>query len=173
MGTTPHSPPAPCPVSATFVHTSPPPPAAPERLFAQNHHGVYRSDDGGDQWVSIAEGLPADFGFPIVVHPHQPETVFVFPLVADGQRIPPRGRARVWRSDDAGETWTASSRGLPDGFWAAVMRDAMTTDRAEQAGLYLGARDGSVFASLDDGDSWTQIAAHLPDVLSVRAAVVP
>lgn len=144
----------------------------PQRLFAQNHHGVYRSDDAGEHWVSIADGLPADFGFPIVVHPHDPDTVFVFPLVADGERFAPNGEARVWRSGDAGQTWTPSSQGLPDGFWAAVMRDAMTTDRAEQAGLYLGARDGSVFASLDDGDSWTQLAAHLPDVLSVRAVVV-
>ena len=147
-------------------------PAAPERLFAQNHHGVYRSDDGGDAWVSIADGLPADFGFPIVVHPHDPDTVYVFPLVADGQRIPPQGQARVWRSSDAGNSWTASRAGLPDQFWSAVMRDAMTTDQAEQAGLYFGARDGSVFASLDGGDQWSQIAAHLPDVLSVRAAVV-
>ena len=164
--------PDPWPEFGQCVHKVAAHPAAPERLFAQNHHGVYRSDDGGDQWVSIADGLPADFGFPIVVHPHQPETVFVFPLVADGARIPPQGQARVWRSADAGETWTPSGRGLPDQFWAAVMRDAMTTDRADQAGLYLGARDGSVFASLDDGDSWTQIAAHLPDVLSVRAAVI-
>ncbi len=144
----------------------------PQRLFAQNHHGVYRSDDAGDHWVSIADGLPADFGFPIVVHPHDPDTVYVFPLVADGERFAPDGRARVWRSTDAGRTWTPSAHGLPDGFWAAVMRDALTTDQADPAGLYLGARDGSVFASLDGGDSWNQLAAHLPDVLTVRALVV-
>jgi hypothetical protein len=164
--------PDPWPEFGQCVHKVASHPAAPHRLFAQNHHGVYRSDDGGDRWVSIAEGLPADFGFPIVVHPHQPETVYVFPLVADGARIPPEGQARVWRSTDAGQSWTPSASGLPDDFWAAVMRDAMTTDRAEQAGLYLGARDGSVFASLDDGDSWSQIAAHLPDVLSVRAVAI-
>ena len=164
--------PDPWPEFGQCVHKVAGHPSVPDRLFAQNHHGVYRSDDGGDRWVSIADGLPADFGFPIVVHPHQPGTVFVFPLVADGARIPPGGRARVWRSTDAGESWAPSGRGLPDGFWAAVMRDAMTTDQAEDAGLYLGARDGSVFASLDGGDSWTQIAAHLPDVLTVRAAVL-
>lgn len=147
-------------------------PDKPDQLFAQNHHGVYRSDDAGDNWNSIADGLPADFGFPIVVHPHDPDTVFVFPLTADMQRIPPGGEARVWRSRDAGETWTPSSSGLPDNFYAAVMRDAMTTDNADPAGLYLGARDGSVFASVDDGDNWIQIASHLPDVLSVRVAVV-
>ena len=164
--------PDPWPEFGQCVHKVASHPSAPSRLFAQNHHGVYRSDDGGDRWVSIADGLPADFGFPIVVHPHQPETVYVFPLVADGARIPPEGQARVWRSTDAGESWTPNGQGLPDDFWAAVMRDAMTTDRAEQAGLYLGARDGSVFASVDDGESWDQIAAHLPDVLSVRALAV-
>jgi len=141
-------------------------------MYAQNHHGVYRSDDAGAEWVSIADGLPADFGFPIVVHPHDPDTVYVFPLVADGERIPPGGRARVWRSTDAGVTWTESAAGLPDHFFAAVMRDAFTADNADRTGLYVGARDGCVFASLDDGESWTELVDHLPDVLSIRAAVV-
>lgn len=163
--------PDPWPEFGQCVHKIAAHPSAPQRMFAQNHHGVYRSDDGGDRWVSIAEGLPADFGFPIVVHPHRPDTVFTFPLVADGERIPPRGEARVWRSDDAGATWAPSRAGLPDGFFAGVMRDAMAADRADQMGLYLGARDGSVFCSTDDGERWAPIAAHLPDVLSVRAAV--
>jgi photosystem II stability/assembly factor-like uncharacterized protein len=107
-----------------------------------------------------------------VVHPRKPETVFVFPLAADVNRFPPEGIARVWRSDDAGESWTPSESGLPDRFFAAVLRDAMTADNAEDAGLYFGARDGSVFVSTDDGANWRQIAAHLPDVLSVRAAMV-
>lgn len=164
--------PDPWPEYGQCVHKVAAHPSAPNRLYAQNHHGVYRSDDGGDQWVSIAEGLPADFGFPIVVHPHRPDTVYVFPLVADGERIPPNGQARVWRSDDAGGSWTASSSGLPDGFYSAVMRDALTADAGDPMGLYFGARDGSVFASTDDGASWSQIGAHLPDVLSVRAALV-
>jgi photosystem II stability/assembly factor-like uncharacterized protein len=164
--------PDPWPEFGQCVHKIAAHPSAPERMFAQNHHGVYRSDDAGDQWVSIADGLPADFGFPIVVHPHRPDTVFVFPLVADGERIPPKGQARVWRSDDAGETWRPSASGLPDGFYAAVMRDAMSADNGEQTGLYLGARDGTIYASTDDGENWSQIVAHLPDVLSVRAAVV-
>jgi len=164
--------PDPWPEFGQCVHKVAAHPARPERMYAQNHHGVYRSDDAGGQWISIADGLPADFGFPIVVHPHDPDTVFVFPLTADSERIPPGGRARVWRSTDAGTTWTPSAAGLPDRFFAAVMRDALTADNAEQTGLYLGARDGSVFASLDDGESWTEIVDHLPDVLSVRAAVV-
>jgi hypothetical protein len=145
---------------------------APNRIFAQNHGGVYRSDNGGDQWTSIADGLPSDFGFPIVVHPRKPQTVFVFPLSADVNRFPPEGMARVWRSDDAGVSWTPSESGLPHHFYAAVLRDAMTADNAENVGVYVGARDGSVFVSTDDGVTWRQIAAHLPDVLSVRAAMV-
>jgi photosystem II stability/assembly factor-like uncharacterized protein len=164
--------PDPWPEFGQCVHKVAAHPAAPDRLYAQNHHGVYRSDDGGNAWTSIADGLPADFGFPIVVHPTRPDTVFVFPLVADGARIPPDGRAQVWRSDDAGSSWAACADGLPEHFYAAVMRDAMTVDQADVPGVYVGARDGSVFASLDDGGRWTQIAAHLPDVLSVRAAVV-
>ena len=108
--------PDPWPEFGQCVHKVASHPRTPDRLFAQNHHGVYRSDDGGDAWVSIADGLPADFGFPIVVHPHQPDTVYVFPLVADGERFPPRGQARVWRSTDAGDTWTPSAAGLPDQF---------------------------------------------------------
>ena len=164
--------PDPWPEFGQCVHKVASHPARPERMYAQNHHGVYRSDDGGHTWESIADGLPSDFGFPIVVHPHDPDTVFVFPLVADGERIPPHGQARIWRSTDAGQTWAPSSAGLPDRFYAAVMRDALTADDAEQAGLYFGARDGSVYGSTDDGDTWTMLADHLPDVLSVRAAVV-
>ena len=122
--------------------------------------------------AAIAEGLPADFGFPVVVHPHRPETVYVFPLVADGARIPPEGRARVWRSADAGSTWEASSSGLPDGFYAAVMRDAMCVDDHDPAGVYFGARNGSVWASADEGDTWRQIVSNLPDVMVVRAASI-
>jgi hypothetical protein len=146
---------------------------SPERLYLQNHHGVYRSDDGGATWTSIADGLPSDFGFPIVVHPHRPDTVYVFPLKADGMRFPADGKCRVYRSDDAGATWTAPSEGLPDTpYYPAVLRDAMCADTADPAGIYFGTRSGEVYASADDGDSWRQVAAHLPDVLCVRAVVV-
>jgi hypothetical protein len=146
----------------------------PDRMYLQNHHGVYRTDDGGARWESIADGLPSDFGFPIVVDPNDPDTVFVFPLVADGERIPPGGRPRVWRSRDAGRSWTELAKGLPeDGFYSAVVRDAMCTDNAASTGVYFGSREGSVYASNDAGESWQQVAAHLPDVLSVRAAILP
>jgi photosystem II stability/assembly factor-like uncharacterized protein len=164
--------PDPWPEFGQCVHKVAMHPSHPDRMFAQNHHGVYRSDDGGDTWTSIADGLPSDFGFPIVVHPHHPETVYVFPLVADGDRMPPGGKAAVWRSDDAGETWRSSSTGLPADFYVGVMRDAFTTDQADPAGLYLGARDGTVYVSADEGESWTEVIQHLPDVMCVRAAVV-
>ena len=108
-------------------------PARPERLFLQNHGGVYRSDDEGGSWTSIADGLPADFGFPIVVHPHEPDTVYVFPINGGERRYPPEAKARVWRSQDAGDTWEELGDGLPDAFYVAVMRDAMCADDARVA----------------------------------------
>jgi len=145
----------------------------PDRLFLQNHHGVYRSDDAGATWRSIADGLPSDFGFAIVVHPHRPDTVYVAPLIADAMRFPPDGRCRVYRSDDAGETWKALSDGLPDGFWTATMRDAMCTDDADDTSVYFGSRSGEVYRGRDHGEHWERVVEHLPDVLCVRAAVVP
>jgi photosystem II stability/assembly factor-like uncharacterized protein len=146
---------------------------APERMYLQNHGGVYRSEDGGDSWQSIADGLPSDFGFPMAVHPRKPEVVYNFPLEADMSRFPPDGRCRVYRSTDAGETWSGLANGLPqDGFWNGVMRDALCTDDANPAGIYFGSRSGEVFASADEGNHWQRVAAHLPDVLCVRAAVV-
>lgn len=165
--------PDPYPEFGQCVHKVAVHPSQPDRFFAQNHHGVYRSDDGATSWQSIAEGLPCDFGFPMVVHPHRPEVIYNFPLQADSMRFPPDGLARVYRSEDAGASWQALGKGLPDGFWAAVMRDAMCVDDAEPAGVYFGSRTGEVYASRDEGDSWELVADHLPDVLCVRAAVVP
>ncbi|GAA4025408.1 exo-alpha-sialidase [Allokutzneria multivorans] len=165
--------PDPDPEFGQCVHKIAQHPSQPERFFAQNHHGVYRSDDGARTWQSIAEGLPSDFGFPMVVHPHRPEVIYTFPLTADGLRFPPDGRCRVYRSEDGGDSWTALSNGLPeDGFWAAVLRDAMCVDDADPAGVYFGSRTGEVYGSADEGDSWSLIAQHLPDVLCVRAASV-
>lgn len=165
--------PDPWPEFGQCVHKVAGHPARPDRMYLQNHHGVYRTDDGGLHWESIAAGLPSDFGFPIVVDPHDPDTVYVFPLVADGERIPPDARARVWRSRNAGASWTELSDGLPEeGFYSAVLRDAMCADDGSPTGLYFGSRDGSVFASNDAGDTWTLAASHLPDVLCVRGARV-
>ena len=147
-------------------------PSRPERLYLQNHGGVYRSDDHGVSWEYIADGLPSDFGFSIVVHPHEPDTIFVFPIGGGDGRYPPGGRARVWRSRDAGATWTELAQGLPDHFYVAVMRDAMCVDTHTQAGVYFGARNGTVWGSADGGDSWRKVASDLPDVMCVRAAAL-
>ncbi|GAT69310.1 glycosyl hydrolase [Planomonospora sphaerica] len=145
-------------------------PARPERLFLQHHFGVYRSDDFGGSWTSIGDSLPSDFGFPIVVHPERPDTVYVFPLKADMDRTPVDHRCRVFRSDDAGGSWQALSTGLPeDPLHSTVLRDAMC---ASPAGVFFGTRDGEVYGSRDDGESWFTVARHLPDVLTVRAAVL-
>ncbi|MGY1827553.1 exo-alpha-sialidase [Blastococcus sp. SYSU DS0541] len=145
----------------------------PARMYAQNHFGVFRTDDGGGSWTSIADGLPADFGFPIAASPTVPGTAWVVPLVADVQRVPPDGRLRVHRTRDAGGSWTEVGAGLPDGSWTAVLRDAFCTDDHETTGVYLGTRDGCVYASADEGETFTLVADHLPDVLVVRAARLP
>jgi photosystem II stability/assembly factor-like uncharacterized protein len=145
----------------------------PGRLFLQNHRGVYRSDDGGSTWTSIAAGLPCDFGFTMVTHPRRAGTAYTFPIESDGMRLPPDRQCRVFRTDDAGETWTALHAGLPDGrYYGGVLRDALCADDSETTGLYFGTRNGEVFASADEGEHWTTVAEHLPDVLCVRAAQV-
>jgi hypothetical protein len=142
-------------------------------LYAQNHGGVYRSDDAGDHWESIADGLPSDFGFPVVSHPRVDGTIWLFPLAASDGRFPVDGDCRVYRSRDRGATWEELGKGLPDGsFFAGVMRDALCVDDADPVGVYFGSRDGTVYASADQGDSWSVVAEHLPDVLCVRAATL-
>jgi hypothetical protein len=145
----------------------------PERYYAQNHHGVYRSVDGGGTWQSIADPLPSDFGFAMVAHPRHGGTIWNFPLTADSKRHPVDLRCRVFRSTDAGDSWQPQQAGLPEEpFYPVVLRDAMCADDAETAGVYFGTRSGEVFASRDEGESWSAVAAHLPDVLTVRAATV-
>jgi len=145
-------------------------PVNPERLYAQNHHGVYRSEDDGATWTSIADGLPSDFGFAMVAHPSRADTIWNFPLQADAVRFPPDFKCQVFRSQDAGKSWQPQSAGLPDGpFYPAVLRDAMCTDSADPAGVYFGTRNGEVFASADEGENWESVVSNLPDVLCVRA----
>ena len=145
----------------------------PDRLYAQNHFGVYRSDDRGDSWTAIENGLPSNFGFAMVVHPHRPDTIYNFPLQADTERFPPDTRCRVYRSENAGGEWLPLTTGLPgDPYYGAVLRDAMVADTADPAGVYFGTRLGEVYASRDHGDTWSLVAEHLPDVLSVRVAEI-
>ncbi len=122
-------------------------------LYQQNHHGVYRSSDGGRIWHDITEGLPSTFGFPIAVHPRDTETVWVFPLNGDDQgRFPPDASDAVWKSGDGGGTWTAKRKGLPErDCFFTVLRQAMAVDSGEPTGVYFGTNTGSVFASADEG----------------------
>ncbi len=137
-------------------------------LYMQNHNGVFRSRDEGRTWHEITEGLPSNFGFPVAVHPQDPDTLFVLPLSEWGGRTPPEGKATVWRSADSGDSWQPMRDGLPDNAYFTVLRQAMATDRAAQAGIYFGTNSGSVFASNDGGETWGEIARHLPTVLGVE-----
>lgn len=153
------------------VHKVAASPDRPDQLFAQNHGGVFRSDDWGTSWTSIADGLPSDFGFPVVAHPRRPGTAWLFPLVADADRRPATGRLEVYRTDDAGAAWTSLHKGLPgEPHAGVVLRDAMCADDGDPASVYFGTRTGEVYAGADEGATWTPVAEHLPDVLSLRAA---
>lgn len=142
----------------------------PDRLYAQNHPGVFRSDDSGKSWTSISKDLPYEFGFPVLASPTTPDLIWVVPLEADACRVPPGGRLRVQRSRDGGNSWTEVGEGLPDAYWGVVLRDAACVDAGDPTGVYVGTRDGCVYASADEGETFREVAAHLPDVLVVRAA---
>ncbi len=145
-----------------------------QRLYQQNHCGMYRSDDGGRSWQSIENGLPSTFGFPAAAHPRDPDTLFLLPLNGDSAgRFMPDGRAAVWRTRDGGATWRDLRDGLPqEHAYFGVLRQAMATDALEPAGVYFGTGTGSVYASADEGDNWTEIARHLPTISSIETFVV-
>lgn len=141
-------------------------------LYQQNHFGVYRSRDGGASWQEISAGLPSDFGFPMGVHPRDGRTVFVVPLDGNG-RFMPEGRAAVWRSRDAGDTWERLDRGLPqEHAFTGVLREGLATDALDPLGIYFGTNTGQLFGSRDEGETWSQIVDYLPPILSVEVAVV-
>ncbi|MCF3932562.1 exo-alpha-sialidase [Acuticoccus sp. M5D2P5] len=141
-----------------------------DRLYQQNHHGVWRSNDGGRSWDDISAGLPSMFGFPIRVHPRDPDTIWTIPLNGDmAGRFPPEAAAAVWRSRDGGATWEGFRDGLPQtACYFTVLRQAMAGDPLTPAGLYFGTNSGSIFMSADEGEHWDEIARHLPTVLSVE-----
>lgn len=149
-------------------------PGMPDRLYQQNHCGMYRSDDGGRGWESIEAGLPSSFGFPAAAHPRDPDTLYLVPLNGDiAGRYMPEGKAAVWRTRDGGRSWEALRHGLPQqNVFFGVLRQAMATDRLDPAGVYFGTGSGSLYASADEGESWTCVAEHLPTITSVETLVV-
>jgi len=145
----------------------------PSCMYLQNHPGVYRTSNEGRAWVSIENGLPSEFGFPMVAHPRRGGTIYTFPLTSDEFRVPPGGIPRVWRSRNAGGSWEPLGTGLPEnnGFFT-VLRDAFSADTLEPAGLYFGTRGGQLYGSNDEGKSWRAIAEFLPPILCVKTAVI-
>ena len=152
----------------TCVHNMVRATGTPDLMYQQNHHGVFRSQDGGRSWQDISAGLPSTFGFPIAVHPQDPMKIWTLPLNGDSAgRFPPGASAAVWHSRDGGETWTRQGKGLPqENCFFTVLRQAMATDRA--GGVYFGTNTGSIFASQDGGESWQELASHLPTITSVE-----
>ena len=145
----------------------------PARMYQQNHVGVHRSDDGGESWFEITDGLPSEFGFAAAVHPHDRDTFYVIPLDPGHARCMPDGKAAVWRTRDGGESWQKLTSGLPqEHAHLGVLRAAMAIDRHDTPGLYFGTSTGQLFASADEGDNWTEIADHLPSIWSVEVATV-
>jgi photosystem II stability/assembly factor-like uncharacterized protein len=144
-------------------------PSRPDVFFMQKHWDVMRSDDGGDTWYEISGNLPSDFGFPIDVHAHEPDTVYVVPIKSDSEHYPPEGRLRVYRSRTGGHEWEPIERGLPQrDCYVNVLRDAMAVDSLDPSGVYFGTTGGQVYGSADAGDSWQPIVRDLPAVLSVE-----
>jgi photosystem II stability/assembly factor-like uncharacterized protein len=144
-------------------------PSRPDVLFMQKHWDVMRSDDGGGSWHEISGDLPTDFGFPIEVHAHEPDTIYVVPIKSDSEHYPPEGKLRVYRSRSGGNAWEPLTKGLPQqDCYVNVLRDAMAVDRLEPCGVYFGTTGGQVYASPNSGDSWSPIVRDLPAVLSVE-----
>jgi serine/threonine protein kinase len=148
-------------------------PSRPGRLFLQNHWGLYRSDDAGDSWKDIANGVPSDFGFCMLMHPHDAECVYIIPVESDEFRCTPEGRLRVYRTRNGGSSWEPLTKGLPQkGAFETVLRHSLTADSIDPAGIYFGTRSGKLYYSRDNGKSWESLAGGLPQILSVQAIVV-
>jgi photosystem II stability/assembly factor-like uncharacterized protein len=149
-------------------------PSRPGVLFMQKHWDVMRSDDAGANWREVSGNLPTDFGFPIGVHAHEPETVYVIPIKSDSEHFVPDGKLRVYRSRTGGNEWEALTKGLPQSdCYVNVLRDAMAVDSLDSCGVYFGTSGGQVYASADAGDNWAPIVRDLPAVLSVEVQTLP
>ncbi|MFN2470382.1 MAG: WD40/YVTN/BNR-like repeat-containing protein [Gaiellaceae bacterium] len=146
-------------------------PERPDRLWQQNHCGVYRSDDRGESWERLdGNGLPSDFGFGLALHPRDPDTAFVIPEDGAENRVVADGRLGVYRTRDAGASWELLSDGLPERAWTGVLREGMASDRLEPAGVYVGTQSGSVYVTPDEGGAWIEAASQLPPILSIEVA---
>ncbi len=144
-------------------------PARPDVLFMQKHWDIMRTDNAGEQWSEVSGNLPTDFGFPIDVHAHEPETIYVVPITSDSLHYPPDGKLRVYRSKTGGHEWEPLTKGLPQkDCYVNVLRDAMAVDQLDPCGVYFGTTSGTVYCSADGGDSWNTIVRDLPGVLSVE-----
>ena len=149
-------------------------PSRPDTLFMQKHWDVMRSDDAGGSWHEVSGDLPSDFGFPIDVHAHEPDTVYVVPIESDSNHVPPEGRLRVYRSRTGGGEWEPLTKGLPqEHCYVNVLRDAMAVDRLDECGVYFGTTGGQVYCSPDGGDTWDAVVRDLPAVLSVEVQTLP
>jgi photosystem II stability/assembly factor-like uncharacterized protein len=149
-------------------------PSHPNVLFMQKHWDVMRSDDGGESWREVSGNLPTDFGFPIDVHAHEPETIYVVPIKSDSEHYLPDGKLRVYRSRTGGNEWEALTSGLPQSHcYVNVLRDAMSVDSLDPCGVYFGTTGGQVYASADAGDHWAPIVRDLPSVVSVEVQTLP
>jgi hypothetical protein len=144
-------------------------PSNPDVLYMQKHWDVMRTDDAGESWHEVSGNLPSDFGFPIAVHAHEPETIYVVPIKSDSEHYVPDAKLRVYRSRTGGDEWEALTKGLPQSdCYVNVLRDAMAIDSLDECGVYFGTTGGQVYASADSGDTWNPIARDLPSVLSVE-----
>jgi len=147
--------------------------ADPQRMYQQNHVGMHRSDDAGQSWSEITEGLPSDFGFAAAAHPHDRDTFYVIPVEPMHGRVMHDGKAAVWRTRDGGSSWTDLRNGLPqENAHLGVLRQAMVIDTQDAPGVYFGTSTGQVFASADEGETWSEIASYLPSISSVDVAVL-
>jgi photosystem II stability/assembly factor-like uncharacterized protein len=148
-------------------------PANPQRMFLQNHWGLYKSENGGDSWTDIANGVPSDFGFAMEVDPNDDRSVYIIPLESDEFRCTPEGKLRLYRTRNAGESWDAIENGLPqENALETVLRDGLSADSLQPTGIYFGTRSGKLFGSTDSGESWSAILESLPPVVCVKTAVV-
>ena len=149
-------------------------PSRPGVVFMQKHWDVMRTDDAGEGWHEVSGNLPSDFGFPIEVHAHEPETIYVVPIKSDSEHYPPDGKLRVYRSRTGGNEWEELAKGLPErDCYVNVLRDAMAVDSLDRCGVYFGTTGGQVYASADAGDTWNAIVRDLPPVVSVEVQTLP